>query len=916
MAREETHGVESVPLVGRTAELAALQTAAADTCARGARLVLVRGGPGIGKTSLLTMAGAELAGSGVVLRASGHGDAVPYRTVRDLIGGLPGAWPLLSEADSGDYATLENLARITIGVLNERPATLLVDDADQCDELSLRWLSFLFRRAASLPLLLVLGMQPGDSDRGRPLTALTGSSAATSLELGPFGRADIAILVTGLLGQPDPAFLDACRALTGGHPRTLRALLDALRSHGVRPDHASARRVGEIGGAVLAQGAVGWLRGQPDPVQRVAAGLAISGPADSQVLGSLLGLSTIAVDTAIAKLRRRGILAPERVAFTHSAVRLAVAGELPPGELRTLRVRSARILQDNGQSPRDVARLLAQLDTLDEPWMYATLWDAAADAARAGDPAEAARFLTRALADSRDDVPATIALATALAAHEPESAMTYLFEAVDRAEQPATRVAAVARLVEAAQSAPPNSALFRVFTEVVDAVLPARYGPHDIADPGLRARAEAAAFAAGLGDGETVGPALERANRIVPPDSTTPANRSLLGELAAAEMLDRRPAREVLRLARAAVYAPTATLRLDEGVIAAAAALHFAGQAGEALSAVSNAIANTGPATTLWLRCHARSLQSTILLDIGDIHAAEADSAAAAELASGQRWALPRFAAARVLAMRGEYGAAARELPDPDRVPMSFWEKHLRLLLKAELSCAQGDPDSALPHLVQWRGDSELDRTNPLHVVHWPRIAMAFADRGDQAAAEELAEPQLAVAEHWATRESVALSRLVRGVLAAPKPGLDLIDEAVGELATSEYHSHHILAKYVSGWALFRLGDTAAARKRLREAITLAVRHGYTAIGQEARALLIASGGRIKELSGNPVDVLTASERRVAALAAAGVTNREIAKTLFVSLRTVEIHLSSTYRKLGVRSRKDLWTALGHQAAP
>lgn len=913
MAAERNHGAASASLVGRAAELAAIQATAADTVARGARLVLVSGGHGIGKTCLLTMAGAELAKTGIVLRASGHDDAPPYRTVRNLLGDLPGARPLISTVSTGDYATLENLSRLTIGVLRERPVALLVDNADQCDELSLRWLNFLFRRATHVPLLLVLTVRPGYGARGQPLTALTSHSAATSLELGPLGLADVTVLVTDLLGEPDPHFLDVCLTLTGGHPRILRALLDALHSRGVHPDLAGARLANEIGGAMLARSTVGWLSGQPDPVRRVAVGLAVLGPVESHLLGSLLGLSAVAVERAIAKLRKHAVLASEGAALTLRAVRRAVIGELPTDEVQKLLARGARLLQDNGSASRDVARLLTWLETLNEPWMYATLWDAAADAARSGDPAEAAVFLNRALAGSRDDVQATITLATALAAYEPETAVTYLFEAVDRAEHLATRVAAVDRLSEAALSAPPNSADFFTLAEIVDAMVPSLPGLPDVADPGLRARAEAAAVAAGLGHRETLRPTLERAKRITPPGSTTPANRSLLGTLASAAMLDGRPVKEVLRLARAAVHAPTATLRLDAGVVRAAAALYFAGQAGEALSAVSNAIANTGPDTSTWLRCHARSLRSTILLDIGDTHEAMTESTAAIELASGRQWVLQRTSAARLAALRGEYSASAHQLADVDSMSMSYWEKQLSLLLRAELKCTLGDPDGALPYLVRWHRDNEVNRVNPLYIAQWPRIAVAFADRADRAAVEELAEPQLAAAERWATQESTALSRLIRGILTAQATGLELIDKAVGELATSEYRLHHTLATYVYGWALFRQGDTATARKHLREAITLALRHGYAAIGEDARVLLIASGGRLKELGDNPVDALTPSEHQIATLAAAGATNREIAKTLFVALRTVESHLSRTYRKLGVRSRKDLRTALGDQ---
>jgi DNA-binding CsgD family transcriptional regulator len=54
------------------------------------------------------------------------------------------------------------------------------------------------------------------------------------------------------------------------------------------------------------------------------------------------------------------------------------------------------------------------------------------------------------------------------------------------------------------------------------------------------------------------------------------------------------------------------------------------------------------------------------------------------------------------------------------------------------------------------------------------------------------------------------------------------------------------------------------------------------------------------------VAALTASERRVVDRAAAGQTNRDIAQALFVTPKTVEVHLSNAYRKLGIRSRREL----------
>jgi DNA-binding CsgD family transcriptional regulator len=69
-------------------------------------------------------------------------------------------------------------------------------------------------------------------------------------------------------------------------------------------------------------------------------------------------------------------------------------------------------------------------------------------------------------------------------------------------------------------------------------------------------------------------------------------------------------------------------------------------------------------------------------------------------------------------------------------------------------------------------------------------------------------------------------------------------------------------------------------------------------------------GARPRRLMFTGVESLTASERRVAELAAEGMPNREIAQRLFVTLKTVEFHLGNAYRKVGVSSRKELPTVL------
>src|SRR3954447_9849281 len=142
-------------------------------------------------------------------------------------------------------------------------------------------------------------------------------------------------------------------------------------------------------------------------------------------------------------------------------------------------------------------------------------------------------------------------------------------------------------------------------------------------------------------------------------------------------------------------------------------------------------------------------------------------------------------------------------------------------------------------------------------------------------------------------------------------PIIDLLDEAREHFAASPARLE--LARCLTELGTHRraAGERRPARAVLRDAHDTAYACGAGALCERARAELLLAGGRPRPPAGAGVDALTPAERRVAEVAGQGATNRDIARRLFLSPKTVEMHLRSCYRKLGIAGRADLARALG-----
>ncbi|HEX8204894.1 MAG TPA: helix-turn-helix transcriptional regulator, partial [Solirubrobacteraceae bacterium] len=145
--------------------------------------------------------------------------------------------------------------------------------------------------------------------------------------------------------------------------------------------------------------------------------------------------------------------------------------------------------------------------------------------------------------------------------------------------------------------------------------------------------------------------------------------------------------------------------------------------------------------------------------------------------------------------------------------------------------------------------------------------------------------------------------------------GIALLEEAVGVLERSEARLEEARALIDLGAALRRAGRRADARDYLRRGQELAARCEADRLTELAYEELLASGARPRRVATSGADSLTPSERRVAEMAARGLTNRDIAQSLFVTEKTVETHLGHVYGKLDLKSRTQLADAMGATAA-
>jgi len=164
-----------------------------------------------------------------------------------------------------------------------------------------------------------------------------------------------------------------------------------------------------------------------------------------------------------------------------------------------------------------------------------------------------------------------------------------------------------------------------------------------------------------------------------------------------------------------------------------------------------------------------------------------------------------------------------------------------------------------------------------------------------------------------AGRIGLGVALLTLGLVGGERDAVERIREALPIFEASQARTEHARALVELGAALRRGGHRKESREPLREGLDMAHRCGSVLISRRGQTELEAAGARPRRVELTGVESLTPSERRIGAMAAEGLSNPQIAQALFLTRRTVEMHLTNAYRKLEISSRDELPEAITRQ---
>ena len=927
-------------LLERDRELDALQSVLREAAGGTGRLALVEGPAGIGKSRLLAeLRNAAEADEMRVLTARGSelerefpfgivrqlfepsltdgearerwlaGAAAPARAIFETAEADPGA-----DAADATFAALHGLYWLTANVAADRPVLLSVDDLHWCDKPSLRFLAYLARRLEDLPALVGATLRSTDPGTDPALIAEIGHDPSVHpVRPGPLSAAAVADLVRARLGEDaHERFCAACARVTGGNPLLLRQLLTSLEADGVTPSLENVDVVADIGPRAVSRTVLLRLARLPEEAVSVARAVAVLGEsADLPAVAGLAQLEQEQVAEASVALARAEILRPDPpLGFVHPLVRDAVYHELSPAQRELMHARAASLLTEAGASSDQVAAHLLSMPRRGQEWVVDELAEAARAATRRSAPDSALAYLTRAL----EEPPAPerrgqILLDLGIAGTNTYAplALEHLGEGYELLDDPRKRATAawlLSRTLIFAGS--PDGAAKRAQRAIAEL-------PPELED---ERKALEAVELISVFFGADVEDALERLRAMrTDPVGDGPGAKMLAGTVAFASMVEAWDAGRAAALALEAMEGGL-LLEADNGLFWMGAMLTLVvADHPEAPRLWDQTLAQAHRNGSLFSRLSVTLWDGCFKLVRGEL--AEAEESLRSNMAMMHVYGLnvPQAAAytngflGGVLLEAGDLEGARRAMEgvtiaESDTSDGTNFARRTRI----GIHLAEGNREAALVAAEDL--ERHAQRVKNPRWVPWRSLkaqVLAQLDRREEALA--LAEEEVELARAWGAPSGLGHSLRVLGQLRGPE-GLAELEEAAELLERSDQRIERARAFAALGAELRRARRPTDAREPLRRALELAEVAGANGLAEHVRGELYATGARPRTTALAGVESLTERELRVATLAAEGQTNRDIAQTLYVTPKTVEVHLSNAYRKLGIASRRELPAAL------
>ncbi|MFI5591753.1 AAA family ATPase [Amycolatopsis sp. NPDC051758] len=859
-------------------------------------VALLTGGVASGKTSLLRRFSERAGDSGaLVLSACGSfAEEDVHLGMLDQLFGNPLLPPetvtqahriMGSAADADTNNGLRFDARIAHGICvallelsKERPLVIMVDDMQFADRASLRTLLYIQHRIGVSRILMILT----ESASARPARSRLHSEIirqphARHLTVPPLSVGGVAQVLAERLGTEAAGRLaGACHRLTGGNP---------LLTHALADDYESAGGTEPTIGIAYEHAVLSCLHRSPSHLVRTARAVAVlDGHGDEEDLAQILRLDQSKVAAALHMLEHSGLIEHHR--FRHERAAKAVRAELPEADARALNLEVARRLHQQGKPDGVVADYLLRGGAA-EPWSLPVLWNAAQEALR----------------DDRAEVAVACLTLPKPADLGPREAAAFTARLV-QIQNRTNPAAAAMRLGPLGESFDQGHLSTQHTADYVYSLL--WHGRLDRAATVL-GRPEAECFT----DNQWV--------RVWYPEVAGERRRDR-----GAAGYDGTCSGQALSLALSSKYRDEALAAAEqvlescwlievpqlEEVVAALQALILAGEPHRADRWCDELLRMKAVQSSPTLRAVITDVKAGVALRLGDLHAAERCAREALTILPAQSWGtligLPLAHLVDALTRMGRYEEAAAELKrdiPPGMRRTGFWLQYLtargnHYLATDRLHAALEDFATVRTLAVRW----EIDHPE---LVPWRlSAAKAHARLGHADQARKLLRDQLERCGDERVRAHAVCLRALAEV-SEFKERLPMLRKAAEQLQTCDdrYELAHVFAA-LSECAQM-LGDYNRARTAQRRAVQLAKSCGADPLW---RSLTPAGAPAVTEQA--PEDLspsaLSAAEQRVASLASLGHTNREIGRKLYITVSTVEQHLTRVYRKLNINRRTEL----------